>query len=116
MEIETYVRSIEEIEWRLKEILEQITNAEIGRRKMEHKSSEATKHKTKNIRFCSNNSKSERAFLEGDRNGCILVIPEIFGMNEHIRLCHGRLPGINFEPYAQEGRKAGPSDTKMNRR
>ncbi|HYA90135.1 MAG TPA: hypothetical protein VEK32_01415 [Thermodesulfobacteriota bacterium] len=58
---------------------------------MEHKSSETTKDETKKIRFSLNNPKIERVFLAGDSNGCILVIPEIFGMNEHIRLCHGRL-------------------------
>jgi hypothetical protein len=56
--------------------------------------------KTRKILFSLNTAKIERVFLAGDSNGCMLVIPEIFWMNEHIRLCQGRLPGINFEPYA----------------
>jgi hypothetical protein len=39
-----------------------------------------------------NTPKTERVSLAGDVNGCVLVIPEIPGMNEHIALCQGRLP------------------------
>jgi hypothetical protein len=59
---------------------------------MEKKSSERTKPKTKKVRFNLNTPKTERVSLAGDVNGCVLVIPEIFRMNEHIALCHGRLP------------------------
>lgn len=53
---------------------------------MEKKSSERTKPKTKKVRFNLNIPKTERVSLTGDVNGCVLVIPEIFGMNEHITL------------------------------
>jgi hypothetical protein len=59
---------------------------------MEKKSSERTKPKTKKVRFNLNTPKTERVSLAGDVNGCVLVIPEIFGMNEHITLYQGRLP------------------------
>ena len=59
---------------------------------MEKKSSEKNRHKTKKVRFNLNISKTERVSLAGDLNGCVLVIPEIFGMNDHITLYQGRLP------------------------
>jgi dienelactone hydrolase len=80
----------------LNEILKQVRNTGIRRRKMEHKSSERTKPKTKKIRFSLNNPKIERVFLAGDSNGCMLVVPEIFGMNEHIRPYQGRLTGYQL--------------------
>jgi hypothetical protein len=59
---------------------------------MEKKSSEKNKPKTKKGRFNSNTPKTERACLAGDLNGCVLVVPEIFGINERIPLYQGRLP------------------------
>ena len=59
---------------------------------MEKKSSEETKPNTKKVRFKVNISKNERVSLAGDLNGCVLVIPESFGMNEHIAHKQGRLP------------------------
>ncbi len=59
---------------------------------MEKNSSEKTKPKTKKVRFNSNALKTERVCLAGDLNGCVLVIPEFFGINERIPLYQGRLP------------------------
>ena len=59
---------------------------------MEKNSSEKTKPKTKKVRFNLNAPKTERVSLTGDLNGCALVIPEIFGINEPIPLNQGRLP------------------------
>ena len=59
---------------------------------MEKKSSKKTKSSTKKVRFNLNTLKTETVSLAGDLNGCVLVIPEIFRMNEHIALCQGRLP------------------------
>ena len=59
---------------------------------MEKNSSEKTRPKTKKIRFNSNTPKTERGSLAGDFNGCVLVIPEIFGINERIPLIQERLP------------------------
>lgn len=59
---------------------------------MEKKSFGRTKPNTKKVRFNLNTPKTERVSLTGDVNGCVLVIPEIFRMNEHIALCQGRLP------------------------
>lgn len=47
---------------------------------MEKNSSEKTKPKTKKVRFNLNAPKTERVSLAGDLNGCVLIIPEIFGM------------------------------------
>jgi len=57
---------------------------------MKRKSSEKAKPKTKMIRFNANASKSDRVFLAGDFNSCVLVVPEVFGMQEHITLYRGR--------------------------
>jgi hypothetical protein len=51
---------------------------------MEKKSFEKTKPNTKKVRFNVNIPKNERVSLAGDLNGCVLVIPESFGMNERI--------------------------------
>jgi hypothetical protein len=51
---------------------------------MKKKSSEKTKPNTKSVRFKVNIPKNERVSLAGDLNGCVLVIPESFGMNECI--------------------------------
>jgi hypothetical protein len=59
---------------------------------MEKKSSKKSKPKTKKVRFNSNTPKTERVCLAGDLNGCVLVIPEFFGIKERIRLYQGRLP------------------------
>jgi hypothetical protein len=75
----------------LNEILKQISNTEIRRRKMEQKSSEKTKRKTRRIRFNLNTPNTEKVSLAGDLNGCVLVIPEIFRMNECITLHQRRL-------------------------
>ena len=59
---------------------------------MEKKSSEKTKPKTKKVPFNVNTPKAEKVCLAGDLNGCVLVIPESFGMSEHITHNHWRLP------------------------
>jgi hypothetical protein len=64
----------------------------IRRRKMEQKSSEKAKPKTKKVRFNLNTPKTEKVSLAGHLNGCVLVLPEIPGMNEHITLYQGRFP------------------------
>jgi hypothetical protein len=69
-----------------------MSNTRIRRRKMEKNSSEKTKPKTKKVRFNLNAPKTERVSLTGDLNGCVLVIPEIFGINERIPLNQGRFP------------------------
>jgi hypothetical protein len=76
----------------LKEVLTKTSETGIRRRKMEKKSSEKTKPNTKKVRFKVNISKNERVSLAGDLNGCVLVIPESFEMNEHITHKQGRLP------------------------
>ena len=50
---------------------------------MEKKSSGKTKPNTKKVRFSLNIPKDERVSLAGDLNGCVLVVPESFGMSEH---------------------------------
>ena len=73
-----------------------MSNTGIRRRKMEKKSSEKTKPKTKKVRFNLNAPKTEKVSLTGDLNGCVLVIPEIFGINERIPLNQGRFPGYHL--------------------
>jgi hypothetical protein len=73
----------------LNEILKQISNTEIRRRKMKNKSTEKAKPKTKRVRFSLYAPKTERVSLAGDLNGCVLVIPEIFGINRPVRLYQG---------------------------
>jgi len=60
---------------------------------MEKKSSEKTKPSTKKVRFHMNTPKTEKLSLAGDLNGCVLLIPESFGMSEHITHNQWRLPG-----------------------
>ena len=60
---------------------------------MEKKSSGKTKPNTKEVRFNLNIPKDERVSLAGDLNGCVLVIPESFGMSEHITHNQWRLLG-----------------------
>ncbi len=59
---------IKEIERQLNEILNQITNTTIRRRKMKKKLSEEAKPKTKKVRFNLYAPEAERAFLAGDFN------------------------------------------------
>ena len=59
---------------------------------MEKKLSDEIKPKTKKVRFNLNTPKTKKVSLTGDLNGCVLVIPEIFGKNERIPLYQGRLP------------------------
>jgi hypothetical protein len=80
-----------EAERRLNEVLKQISHTGIRRRKMEQKSSEKTKPKLKKIRVSLNAPKFEWVSLSEDLNGCVLVIPEISEVNEHIPLYQGRL-------------------------
>jgi hypothetical protein len=76
----------------LNEILTKKSLTGIRRRKMEKKSFETTKPNTKKVRFNLNTPKTERVSLAGDVNGCVLVLPEIFGMNEPMTHHQGRLP------------------------
>ena len=59
---------------------------------MEKNSSEKTKPKTKKVRFNLNAPKTEMVSLTGDLNGCVLVIPETFGMNKHTTYYQWRFP------------------------
>ena len=56
---------------------------------MEKNSSEKTKPKTKEVRFSLNAPKNARVSLEGGLNGCVLIIPEIFGMKRPAMLYQG---------------------------
>jgi len=67
---------------------------------MKNKSTERTKPTTKKVRFNLYALEAEKVFLAGDFNGCVLIIPEIFGMNKHITPCQEGFPSITFEPYA----------------
>ena len=58
---------------------------------MEKNSFEKTKPKTKKVRLNLNTPKTERVSLAGDLNGCMLVIPEIFGINRPVKLYQGGL-------------------------
>jgi 1,4-alpha-glucan branching enzyme len=69
-----------------------MSNTEIRRRKMKHKSSEKIRPKTKKVRFNFYVPGTERVFLAGDFNGCMLVIPKVFGMHKNITLYQGRFP------------------------
>jgi len=59
---------------------------------MEQKSSEKTKPKAKKGQFNLCVPGPKRVFLAGDFNGCVLVIPESFGMHKNITLYQGRFP------------------------
>ena len=59
---------------------------------MKNKSTEKVQPKTKKIRFNLYAPEAEKLFLAGDFNGCVLIIPEIFGMNKHIKLYQAGLP------------------------
>ena len=58
---------------------------------MEKISSETTKLKSKNGRFNLNAHKTIPASLAGDLNGCVLVIPEFFGLSRPSTLYKRRL-------------------------
>jgi Carbohydrate-binding module 48 (Isoamylase N-terminal domain) len=87
-----YAGPIKEVERRLNEILKQISHTEVRRRKMKNKPTEKAKSKTKKVRFNLYAPEAERVFLAGDFNGCVLVIPEVFGMRGYITLYPGELP------------------------
>lgn len=55
------------------------------------RSSEKAKPKIKKVRFNLYVPGTKRVSLAGDFNGCVLVIPEVFGMQEHITLYQGGL-------------------------
>jgi hypothetical protein len=59
---------------------------------MEKKSSEKTKPMAGKVGFNLCAPRTERVSLAGNLNGCMLVIPEIFGINERIPLNQGGLP------------------------
>ena len=59
---------------------------------MEQKSSEKTKPKSKKVRFNLCTPGPKRVLLAGDFNGCVLAIPEVFGMHKNITLYQGRFP------------------------
>jgi len=59
---------------------------------MKNKSTEKVQPKTKKVRFNLYALEAEKGFLGGDFNGCVLIIPEIFGMNEHVKLYQAGLP------------------------
>ena len=59
---------------------------------MKNKSTERTKPTTKKVRFNLYAYEIERVSLAGDLNGCVLIIPEILGMNKHITLYQAGLP------------------------
>ena len=80
----------------IRQAYKRISTIGTWRRKMEQKSFEGTKPKTKNIRFSSNAPKIERVFLAGDFNGCMLVVPEVLGTPEQIILCEGRFHTLSL--------------------
>jgi hypothetical protein len=57
---------------------------------MKKKLSEKAKSKTRKVGFNLCAPGTERVSLAGDLNGCMLVVPEVFGMHEHIPLYQGR--------------------------
>jgi len=59
---------------------------------MKKKLSEKTKPKSKKVRFNFYVPRPKRVFLAGDFNGCVLAIPEVFGMHKDITLYEGRFP------------------------
>jgi len=59
---------------------------------MERKSSEKVKPKTKNVRFNLYAPGTKSVFLTGDSSGCLLVVPEVSGTQEHITLYQRRFP------------------------
>jgi hypothetical protein len=59
---------------------------------MKKKSIERAKPKTKKVRFNLYAPGTETVSLAGDFNACVLVIPEVFGIREHITLDPGRHP------------------------
>jgi len=63
---------------------------------MEQKSSEKAEPKTKKIRFNLCVLGTKRVFLKGDSSGCMLVIPEVFGMQEYITIYQGRFHEYPF--------------------
>ena len=75
----------------MNEILKQISNIGIRRKKMEQKSSERTKSKTKKVRFNLYVPGTKKLFLAGDSNGCVLVVPEVFGTHKNNILCQERI-------------------------
>jgi hypothetical protein len=99
----------------LNEILTKISNTGIRRRKMEKKSSEKTKPKTKRVRFNLNIPKTERVSLAGDVNACI----GHSGILRHERAHHAlprdasRVPPLSL---MREGRRTGSWDTRRNPR
>jgi hypothetical protein len=76
----------------LNEILKHISNTWIRRRKMEKKLSEKAKPKAKKVRLNLYAPGPKRVFFAGNFNGCMLVIPEVFGMHKYITLYQGRFP------------------------
>jgi hypothetical protein len=87
---------VKEIERRLNEILRQTSSGGIRRRKMEKRSSENINPETRKVRFDSNTCKTERVSLAGDLNGCVLVIPEVSGVNDQNTLYQEPLPEYHF--------------------
>ncbi len=77
---------------------------------------ERTKSKIKKVRFNSNTSKMESISSAGDLNGCVLVVPEIFGMNEPITLFPRQASRVSPLSFVREGRKTGSLETQKNTR
>lgn len=73
-----------------------MSNTEIRRKKMKKNSSEKTRLKSKNGRFNLNTHKAIPASLGGDLNGCVLVIPEIFGLDRPPSLYNRTLSGYHL--------------------
>jgi hypothetical protein len=69
-----------------------VRNTGIRRRKMEKKLSEKAELRNKRVRFHLDTPRTGAVSLAGDSNGCILVIPESFGMKDHITVKQGKLP------------------------
>jgi len=57
---------------------------------MKQKSYEGTTPKIRKIRTSLNTPTVEGVFLARDCDGCMLVVPEVFEMREHITLYRGR--------------------------
>jgi len=57
---------------------------------MKQKLSKTNKPENQKIRFSPTAPKFGRVLLVDDFNSCVLVVPEVFGIQEHIMLYQGR--------------------------
>jgi len=87
----TYPGLVREVERPKNKIFRKISNAG-KRKKMKEESSDKVRPKTKKVRLNLYGPGTERVFLAGDFNACVLVIQDVFGMHKNISFCQGRPP------------------------